>query len=259
MTKFSRRHFINSASAGVSFIAAAGVAGSAKFSTINNNDNQAGRKLKILVAGGHPGDPEYGVGGTIARYTEQGHNVVLFYLNRGEGGIEGKNGSEAAEIRSAEATKACEILKARPVFAKQIDGQSVVDASHYGQILEILKAEDPDVIFNQWPLDNHRDHRAISTLIYDGWRELLKSKQVLLYYYEVSDGEDTIMFSPTVYVDISGLEPIKRKACFAHASQSPEKFYNLQEQVSKFRGLECGKNQAEAFIPHILAHANVLP
>src|ERR1700728_293089 len=42
------------------------------------------RKLKVIVTGGHPGDPEYGCGGTIARYTDQGHEVVLLYLNKGE-------------------------------------------------------------------------------------------------------------------------------------------------------------------------------
>src|SRR3954470_14066578 len=41
------------------------------------------RKLKVIVAGGHPGDPEYGCGGTIARYSDLGHEVVLLYLNRG--------------------------------------------------------------------------------------------------------------------------------------------------------------------------------
>ena len=42
------------------------------------------RKLKVVVTGGHPGDPEYGCGGTIARYTDLGHEVVLLYLNDGE-------------------------------------------------------------------------------------------------------------------------------------------------------------------------------
>ena len=42
-------------------------------------------KLKIVVTGGHPGDPEYGCGGTIAHYTDLGHDVVLLYLNKGEG------------------------------------------------------------------------------------------------------------------------------------------------------------------------------
>ena len=44
---------------------------------------EAGRR-KIIVTGGHPGDPEYGCGGTIARYTDLGHEVVLLYLNNGE-------------------------------------------------------------------------------------------------------------------------------------------------------------------------------
>jgi len=35
------------------------------------------RKLKVVVCGGHPGDPEYGCGGTIARYSDLGHEVVL--------------------------------------------------------------------------------------------------------------------------------------------------------------------------------------
>ena len=42
-----------------------------------------GPKLKVIVAGGHPGDPEYGCGGTVARLTKLGHEVVLLYLNDG--------------------------------------------------------------------------------------------------------------------------------------------------------------------------------
>src|SRR3954454_18994674 len=68
-------------------------------------------KLKIIIAGAHPGDPEAGCGGTIARYTDAGHEVVALYLTRGEGGISGKTAHQAADIRSAEAKAACEILK----------------------------------------------------------------------------------------------------------------------------------------------------
>ena len=34
---------------------------------------EAGRKLNVVVTGGHPGDPEYGCGGTVARYADLGH------------------------------------------------------------------------------------------------------------------------------------------------------------------------------------------
>ena len=59
------------------------------------------RKLHVVVTGGHPGDPEYGCGGTIARYTDLGHDVALLYLNRGEGGIQGKPPAEVGAIRTA--------------------------------------------------------------------------------------------------------------------------------------------------------------
>jgi LmbE family N-acetylglucosaminyl deacetylase len=78
-------------------------------------------------------------------------------------------------------------------------------------------------------VDNHRDHRAIAMLSLDAWIRL--NRRFPLYFYEVSDGEDTTMFSPTDYVDIEAAEPRKRAACYAHASQSPDKYFELQDQV----------------------------
>lgn len=257
----SRRDFINQTIGGIAFLGttAGGILTAGAHQNITGKTTD--RKFKIVVTGGHPGDPEYGCGGTIARYTDIGHEVVLLYLNRGEAGINGTSATEAAKIRTTEALHACDILKARAVFATQIDGQSVVDASRYKEVLQILAEEQPDIIFTQWPIDNHPDHRALSTLVYNAWLRLRESKssiEPVLYFYEVSNGEDTVMFSPTYYVDITALESRKQKACFAHASQSPEKFYSLQEQVSRFRGLECGCKLAEAFILHAQSCSGLL-
>ena len=154
--------------------------------------NSSAPALKIVVAGGHPGDPECGCAGTIARYTELGHQVVLLYLNRGEGYCGGASLGRCAGIRTAEAQKACESLKARAVFAGQYDGRAIVDAAHYESFGRVLAAESPDVVFTQWPIDHHRDHRAVSMLTLDAW--LKAGRSFALYYYEVA--EDTMMFSP---------------------------------------------------------------
>jgi LmbE family N-acetylglucosaminyl deacetylase len=204
------------------------------------------RKLKVLVTGAHPGDPEYGCGGAIARYAALGHAVVMLYLNRGEGGIPHKSAAEAAAIRTAEAEQAGRILNARPVFAGQIDGTSEINAARYEAYRKIVAKERPDVVFTHWPLDNHPDHRANFLLVYDAW--LWMEKQFALYYYEVSNGTDTLQFSPTDTIDITAYEALKRMACFAHTSQVPEKFYALQEQVCRFRGFESGYQYAESFI-----------
>jgi LmbE family N-acetylglucosaminyl deacetylase len=212
-------------------------------------------RLKVIVTGGHPGDPEYGCGGTIARFSDLGHEVVILYLNKGEGGD--KAPSDLAVVRVAEATKACGILKARPSFAGQIDAKAIVDQLHYGQFHRLVEAEQPDVVFTQWPIDNHADHRAISMLTYEAW--LRMGKKFTLFYYEVSNGEDTVQFAPTHYVDITATEPRKRSACYAHASQAPDRFYALQELVTRMRGIECGHKQAEGYIHHVQSPPLALP
>jgi N-acetylglucosamine malate deacetylase 1 len=212
-------------------------------------------KLKVIVAGGHPGDPEYGCGGTIALYSDLGHEVVLLYLNKGEGGE--KAAFDTSPVRVAEATKACEILKARPSFAGQIDGKAIVDQTHYEQFHRLIEAEQPNVMFTQWPIDNHADHRAISLLSYEAW--LRMGKRFALFYYEVSNGEDTVQFAPTHYVDITGTAARKRSACYAHASQAPDKFYALQEMVTRMRGIESGHQQAEGYIHLVQSPSLILP
>lgn len=212
-------------------------------------------KLKVIVAGGHPGDPEYGCGGTIARYSDLGHEVVLLYLNNGE--WPAVQGGAPAHVRMAEAGKACEILHARPLYAGQVNGHAVLDAAHFDAFQKILEAERPDVVFTQWPIDGHRDHRATSALAFDAWLHL--DQKFALYYYEVSDGEDTRQFAPTHYVDITAMEARKRAACYAHASQTPDRYYDLQDLVARFRGVESGYKRAEAFVLQIGSPFEALP
>ena len=52
MRVLSRRNFLAGSTALVPFLAA--------------------KKLKVVVTGGHPGDSEYGCGGTVAKYTDGG-------------------------------------------------------------------------------------------------------------------------------------------------------------------------------------------
>ncbi len=208
----------------------------------------ASRRLKVIVAGAHPDDPESSAGGTMARYADLGHEVVALYLTRGEAGIPGKSHAEAARIRTAEAERACAILRARALFAGQIDGASEVTNATYQQVGELLAAEKPDLVFAPWPVDSHRDHRATSLLVYDAWLKMNRGFE--LYYTEVMSGIQTQTFRPTRLVDITATEARKREACYAHASQNPEEFYSVHQLMNRFRGSELGVTYAEAFVRH---------
>ena len=214
--------------------------------TVNAEDQ---KKLKIVVAGAHPDDPESSSGGTMALYADAGHEVVALYLTRGEAGIHGKSHEEAAKIRSAEAEEACKILHARPVFLTQIDGSTELNAERYDEAWKAIKEERPDILITHWPIDGHRDHRIISLLMYDTW--LRAKKKFELFYFEVESGQQTQHFGPTHYVDITSTEERKRRACYAHPSQNAEKgFYVLHDEMNRFRGQEAGVQYAEAFIRH---------
>ena len=216
------------------------------------------RPMKILVAGGHPGDPEAGCGGTIARYSREGHKVACLYLTRGQAGVDGKTHAQAAEVRTAEALAACKILGATPLFADQIDGATQITADHYAKFTTLVASVDPDVVFTHWPVDHHRDHRVCAMLTLDAWIET--GKKFALYYYEVDLGSDTQCFRPTCFVDVTETEPLKRQACMAHRSQNPERFY-LKDHVPMmhFRGIESGYIFAEGFVHHDPSRSAVLP
>ena len=121
-----------------------------------------------------------------------------------------------------------------------------MDGAHFDVFARLLTAESPDVVFTQWPIDSHRDHRAVSTLTLDAW--LKTGRKFALYYYEVA--EDTMMFSPTDYVDISAVESRRRAACYAHASQRPDQWYPKQVEITRRRGAQSGFAQAEGFVRH---------
>ena len=207
------------------------------------------QRRKILVIGAHPDDPETGCGGTMCLLADAGHDVVSVYLTRGEAGIPGKSHDEAAAIRVKEAEAACALTGARHIFMNQVDGSTEVNLERYREMRELIDRENPDVVLTHWPIDAHRDHAVCGTLVLDAWRRL--DRQFQLYYFEVMTGEQTQMFRPTHWVDISAVQQRKREACMCHKSQNLDPIYDgWHTPMEHFRGIESRCQAAEAFALH---------
>jgi LmbE family N-acetylglucosaminyl deacetylase len=146
--------------------------------------------------------------------------------------------------------KACEILKVRPVFIGQIDGDCEITHEKYQVIFDLFKKEQPDIILTHWPIDTHRDHRICSILVYDAWLNL--GRKSALYYFECMSGQQSQNFAPTDYVDISGVIKQKHDACFIHLSQNVEEIYKTSHgPMEIFRGMEFGCEYGESYIRHV--------
>ena len=215
----------------------------------NRQSLSTNEKRKILVVGAHPDDPETGCGGTIILLSRAGHEVVSLYLTRGEAGIKGKKYEEAAQIRTAEALKACKIMGARAEFLSQIDGSCEITPERYAEMHDFIRKENPDIVLTHWPIDGHRDHRICSVLVYDAWLKM--NRPFELYYYEVESGQQTQMFAPTDFVNIDSVVEDKHRACHCHASQHMDEVFGMyHNQMEQFRGLQNRSKFAEAFVKH---------
>jgi LmbE family N-acetylglucosaminyl deacetylase len=235
----SRRQFVKNATAGLGLLS---------FSSLANaqTDKQENKK-KIVCVGGHPDDPESGCGGTLAKFANAGNDVTIIYLTTGEAGIPGKSHDEAGKIRKQEAINACKILNAKPVFAGQIDGDTIMNNDWVDKMQQLLANEKPDIVFTHWPIDSHKDHQVASLLTIQTW---MRSQQKFpLYFFEVCAGEQTMTFHPTDYIDVTDTQEQKRKAVYCHVSQDPPGIYGCgHASLEDFRGRELGVKAGEGFV-----------
>src|SRR5207244_10294025 len=77
MKQFTRRAILENTTLAA---ASAGIRLPLLSSEASSEPSSTSRKLKIIVCGAHPDDPESGCGGTIALYSDLGHDVAMLYL-----------------------------------------------------------------------------------------------------------------------------------------------------------------------------------
>jgi LmbE family N-acetylglucosaminyl deacetylase len=211
----------------------------------------AQKRLRVVVVGAHVDDPQSGCGGTIARYADLDHDIVALSLTRGDSESIAASlnmpPQELAARRYADAQRSCALLRCRFVALHYINRGTEVTMARYREFGDVLLGQKPDIVFTQWPIDTHPDHRAASLLTYDAW--LRGGKKCPLYFYEVELGQQTQDFSPTHYVDITGVAERKKSACYANTI-TVAGWWPLHEQMQRMRGSEKGCTFAEAFHHH---------
>lgn len=219
-------------------------------SSLSAQEITSGKYHKALIIGAHPDDPESMCAGTMLELKKIGCEVVCVYLTQGEGGITGKSEAEAAAVRHQESLDACAIMGVRPVFLTQVDGRTEINAERYAEMKALIEAEKPDLVITHWPIDQHRDHRNCSILVFDAWRQTGHSFD--LFYTEVMTGMQTLNFTPTSYVDITSSRAQKLEAYLAHKSQNNDgNIARFHDSMERMRGLEFQCTYAEAFIKQI--------
>lgn len=129
-------------------------------------------KLRLMAVFAHPDDEAFGVGGTLARYAAEGHDVYLVTATRGEAGEihDPRLASEAnlPQVREEELRCACEVYGIhQPRFLDYVDGQLAVvhQGQAVGKLVRLIRELSPHVLltFGPYGVYGHYDHIAVHT------------------------------------------------------------------------------------------------
>jgi LmbE family N-acetylglucosaminyl deacetylase len=208
----------------------------------------------VLVISAHPDDAEFGVAGTVARWTRENKNVVYVVCTSGEKGTSDKsiNPEQLAEIREKEQLAAADTLGVQEVVFLRYPDQGLEDTPVFReQIVRQIRTFRPRIVVTSDPYRRyiwHRDHRIIGQVVLDAVFPFARDH--LAYPAMLEEGLEPhkvreILFWGSEDVncrfDITETFKSKLSALRCHASQVKElPFENLEEWLRQF----CSKMAA---------------
>ena len=220
--------------------------------------------MRVLAVGAHPDDLEILCGGTLARYVQSSHEVVMCNASLGDRGSFEHTSEEIARIRLSEARRAAALAGAEHMTLGLSDGEiNAADRDQIRAVVDLVRDARPDVIITHAPDDYMSDHNEISKLVFgSSFHATLPlfdtgkphhSVVAPIYYMDTVMG---VGFDPVEFVDVSDTIETKVAMLEAHESQlswlRAHDGIDVVEQmrvVARFRGQQCGVAYAEAFAP----------
>jgi len=203
--------------------------------------HKKGEPLKALFLGAHSDDIEIGCGGTVLSLLEQGQELEVWWVV-----------FAASPARRLEAERSAEMFL-RGAVKKEIVVRDFKESffpyigSEIKECFEELKRTiSPDVVFTHFRDDLHQDHRLISELTWNTFRDHLILEYEIIKY-------DGGLGSPNVFVHLSEKVCAEKIKCMMENFQSQRSHQWFTEEtfraILRLRGVESNapERHAEAF------------
>ncbi len=196
---------------------------------------------KILALGAHADDIEIGCGGTILRWLEENPATEVYWVVLGASGQRKTEAVESASLFLANARR-------KEVVVKEFrDGYFPYIGTEIKDFFEELKRKYvPDLVLTHYRGDLHQDHRLVSELTWNTFRNHL----ILEYEIVKYDGD---LGTPNFFVRLT--ESIARKKiqiiveCFRSQKDKGWFTEDVFSSILRLRGVESNASDkyAEAF------------
>jgi len=196
---------------------------------------------RILALGAHADDIEIGCGGTILRLIAEHRRLEVLWV------VFSATPERAAEARASAAAFLDGVPKATVVVRDYRDGFLPYSGAAVKDEFEALKREfSPDLVFTHYRHDRHQDHRLVSDLAWNTWRDHL----ILEYEIPKYDGD---FGSPNLFGSLT-VSTLDRKVALLmkhFPSQAGRAWFteDLFRAVARIRGMESAAQEgfAEGF------------
>jgi LmbE family N-acetylglucosaminyl deacetylase len=194
------------------------------------------RRLSLLCLGAHSDDLEIGCAGTVLSLLAAHPGSRVHWVVFSAPGARAGEARQAARRLLRSATATIELHEFR-------DGFFPYDGAAIKERFERLKTVRPDVIFTHRGADWHQDHRLVSELTWNTFRDHL----ILEYEIPKYDGD---LDSPNVFMPLSA--PIRRRKLSvlmtSFRSQRRKRWFSAStfDGLMRLRGVECAAPQGYA-------------
>src|SRR5688572_1417563 len=214
-------------------------------------------KKRILVVAPHPDDETLGAGGTIAKFSQQGHEVSVLVVS---GHLPPVYRREDYETTVEEAKRAFAVMGVKGSRFLEIPatmvGQQPVHVVN-GRIAEWVRDIKPHIVLCPFP-DRHVDHRAVFESVMVATRPIgdARSIEIVAAYEALSETHWNAPhieanFVPNWVVDITEHMDCKLRAVGCYASQIPPspgaRSLDAISALARLRGTQAGFGFGEGF------------
>lgn len=218
--------------------------------------------MRVMAFGAHPDDIEFLCAGTLAKYSQAGHDVAIAISTNGNVGSPTHSKSEIAAIREKEARAAAALIGAEFFWLNYNDEFLFNSEEVRLHFIEIVRKFRPDIIIcPDKDADYHPDHTTTGQVIWD--THVMYTVPNIKTDSPPCEKIPEIVFMDTVagvnshpefYVDITDQWEAKAAMIACHVSQEAWMIdqYGVScvefgQTQSRFRGFQAGCKYAECF------------
>ena len=209
----------------------------------------------ILIISPHPDDETLGVGGTIAKLSEQGHEIHVLTVS---GHLPPIYSRENYERTLKESHLAFNVLGVSKSNFLEIPATMIHDLPLHelnAKISQVVNDIKPNMVFCPYP-DRHVDHRLVFDSVMVATRPIGVGRdiEIVATYETLSETHWNAAhiepnFTPNWVIDISDQIEKKLKALRCYESQIPpfpgSRSIGAVEALAKFRGTQAGFSYGE--------------